>query len=229
MEFSDKLKELRTKKGLSQEELAQKLFITRETVSRYESGTRSPDLATLKRIAVFFDVSLDELLGNERALAKTEPFRLKKWFFLTFLTSFLAAGLAFAIPLTIYYFSIHPLTLTQTEAENNSNAVVTADSRGDGLFLDAIGFSWQGDYQGTYHLKENGTYWAACALSYQGTKIEKAVDVVDLAYDANCLAVSKKEGTDYFLVTALGKTASTSLTASWNQNFYSATMTIVIA
>lgn len=63
MEFKDNLKEIRSKKALSQDDLAKQLFVSRQTVSRWESGDRSPDLDTLIKLANVLGVSTDELLG----------------------------------------------------------------------------------------------------------------------------------------------------------------------
>lgn len=62
MEFSERLRLLRLQAQMTQEELAAKLFVTRQAVSNYEQGIRYPSLDTLVRIAQLFGVSLDELL-----------------------------------------------------------------------------------------------------------------------------------------------------------------------
>ena len=68
MEIKDILYELRTKKGLSQEELAQKVFVTRQAVSRWETGETIPNIDTLKLLSQLFDVSINTLLGSPRKL-----------------------------------------------------------------------------------------------------------------------------------------------------------------
>lgn len=68
MDVKDVLYELRTKKGLSQEELAEKVFVTRQAVSRWETGETTPGLETLKQLSKFFDVSINTLLGSPRRL-----------------------------------------------------------------------------------------------------------------------------------------------------------------
>ena len=68
METKDILLELRTKKGLSQEELAERLFVTRQAVSRWENGETTPNTETLKLLSQFFDVSINTLLGSPRQL-----------------------------------------------------------------------------------------------------------------------------------------------------------------
>ena len=66
METKDIIYELRTKKGLSQEELAEKVFVTRQAVSRWENGETIPNIDTLKLLSKLFDVSINTLLGSPR-------------------------------------------------------------------------------------------------------------------------------------------------------------------
>jgi len=68
METKDIIFELRTKKGLSQEELAEKIFVTRQAVSRWENGETVPNTETLKLLSKEFDVSINTLLGSPREL-----------------------------------------------------------------------------------------------------------------------------------------------------------------
>ena len=72
MEFNEKLQELRKQKGLTQEELAQALFVSRTAVSKWESGRGYPNLESLKAIAGFFGVTVDELLSGEELLTVAE-------------------------------------------------------------------------------------------------------------------------------------------------------------
>ena len=60
--------ELRTKNGLSQDELANKVFVTRQAVSRWENGETVPNTETLKLLSKLFDVSINTLLGSPRKL-----------------------------------------------------------------------------------------------------------------------------------------------------------------
>lgn len=62
--FNSVLKSLRTAKGLTQEELAKILKISRSTVGMYENGSREPDYETLELIADFFNVDIDYLIGR---------------------------------------------------------------------------------------------------------------------------------------------------------------------
>lgn len=62
MEFNNKLYELRKKKGLSQEELANRLNVSRQTISKWEVGDSTPDMEKLAAISELFQVSLEELV-----------------------------------------------------------------------------------------------------------------------------------------------------------------------
>lgn len=71
MEFNNKLYELRKKKGLSQEELAGKLNVSRQTVSKWELGDSTPDMEKLIALSDLFEISIDELvLGKIQESAK---------------------------------------------------------------------------------------------------------------------------------------------------------------
>jgi len=66
MEIKDILFELRSKKGLTQDELAQTVYVTRQAVSRWENGETTPNIETLKRLSRLYDVSINTLLGSPR-------------------------------------------------------------------------------------------------------------------------------------------------------------------
>ena len=68
MDTKDMILELRTKMGLSQDELAEKVFVTRQAVSRWENGETTPNIETLKLLSKLFDVSINTLLGSPRQL-----------------------------------------------------------------------------------------------------------------------------------------------------------------
>lgn len=68
MEAKDVLLKLRTEHGLSQDALAEKLFVTRQAVSRWERGDTLPNTETLKLLSKLYDVSINTLLGSPRTL-----------------------------------------------------------------------------------------------------------------------------------------------------------------
>ena len=68
METKDIILELRIKKGLSQDELAEKVFVTRQAVSRWENGETLPNTETLKLLSKLFDVTINTLLGSPLTL-----------------------------------------------------------------------------------------------------------------------------------------------------------------
>lgn len=72
MEFSEKLQELRKNRGLTQEELANALYVSRTAVSKWESGRGYPNIDSLKEIASFFSVTVDELLSGDKLLSLAE-------------------------------------------------------------------------------------------------------------------------------------------------------------
>ena len=72
MEFNEKLQELRKQKGLTQEELAASLYVSRTAISKWESGRGYPNIESLKDIAKFFSVTVDELLSTDEVLTIAE-------------------------------------------------------------------------------------------------------------------------------------------------------------
>ncbi len=68
MDTKDIILELRTKKGMSQEQLAEKVYVTRQAVSRWENGDTVPNIETLKLLSSLLDVSINTLLGSPRRL-----------------------------------------------------------------------------------------------------------------------------------------------------------------
>lgn len=68
MEFNEKIQQLRKSKGLTQEELADYLYVSRTAISKWESGRGYPNIESLRAIAKFFSVSIDDLLSGEEVL-----------------------------------------------------------------------------------------------------------------------------------------------------------------
>lgn len=86
MALSNNIRKLREEKGFTQQQLADQLYVSRQTVCRWESGTRTPDLDMAERIAAIFHISLDELTSDEERKGfsfdglslPTEKFRERK-------------------------------------------------------------------------------------------------------------------------------------------------------
>ena len=66
LEFGNRLKELRKQKGLTQEQLAKRLWVTKSIISAYESGVKFPSLDMLIKLARTFNISTDYLLGVDK-------------------------------------------------------------------------------------------------------------------------------------------------------------------
>ena len=72
MEFSEKLQELRKSRSLTQEELAEALFISRTAISKWESGRGYPSIDSLKEISRFFSVTIDDLICSDELITAAE-------------------------------------------------------------------------------------------------------------------------------------------------------------
>ena len=72
MEFNEKLQELRKSRGLTQEELAEALFVSRTAVSKWESGRGYPNIDSLKELSRFFSVKIDDLICPEDIITAAE-------------------------------------------------------------------------------------------------------------------------------------------------------------
>jgi len=78
LELNEKIQELRKRKGLTQEELAGKLYVSRTAVSKWESGRGVPNIESLKAISAFFQVTLDDLLSGDELLEIAEDDRRQR-------------------------------------------------------------------------------------------------------------------------------------------------------
>ena len=102
MEFNEKLQELRNSKGLTQQELAEKLYVSRTAISKWELGRGYPSIDSLREIAKFFSITVDELISPREALdiAEKDEEQKKKYFIdLIYGILDLCASMFFFIPL----------------------------------------------------------------------------------------------------------------------------------
>ena len=72
LEFHEKIQELRKNRGLTQEELAEALFVSRTAISKWESGRGYPSIDSLKEISRYFSVSIDDLLSGDQLIMIAE-------------------------------------------------------------------------------------------------------------------------------------------------------------
>lgn len=73
MKFNDRLRELRKEHNLLQKDIAEKIGVSRDSITKYESGDREPTLDNIIKMAEIFDVSIDYLIGVSDIKVKTEP------------------------------------------------------------------------------------------------------------------------------------------------------------
>ena len=110
MEFAKKLKELRKEKGLTQEELANQLFVSRTLISKYESGAIYPTKENAEKIAHFFNVSLSDLIDSNETISialndqETNSNKIHK--VLSFLIIYLSTliNILFFLPIVAYSY-----------------------------------------------------------------------------------------------------------------------------
>ena len=70
MRIADKIKNARIQKGYTQEQVAENLFVSRQTISNWENGKSLPDILSIMRMSELYELSLDELMRGDRALLK---------------------------------------------------------------------------------------------------------------------------------------------------------------
>ena len=103
MEFNEKLQELRKQNGLTQEELAASLYVSRAAISKWESGRGYPNIDSLKAIASYFSVTVDELLSDAelRTLA-AEDYQQKRPHFFDLIFGLLDSSIAILLFLPFF-------------------------------------------------------------------------------------------------------------------------------
>ena len=105
MELSSQIKKYRTELGLSQEELAEKVYVTRQTVSNWETGKSYPDIHSLLLLSTLFDLSLDQLIKGDLETMKEiiNEQEVKKFNrYSTILSVLFALAIASAVPLFMW-------------------------------------------------------------------------------------------------------------------------------
>ena len=128
MEFHEKLQQLRRGRGLTQEELAEALYVSRTAVSKWESGRGYPSIDSLKEISAFFSVSIDDLLSGDKLISVAEKENRENIRNMCGMLSGIADILSFVMivlplyPKTVegYVFSVNLMAYTQATLRNRS-------------------------------------------------------------------------------------------------------------
>ena len=106
MELKDNLRAFRTSAGLTQEALANQIFVSRTLISKWESGERYPSKDNLARLAVFFRVSQEELIGG-----KKENEKYNKYNVISLLYSFVCGAVSFGLIILMIFAVLERFTL----------------------------------------------------------------------------------------------------------------------
>ena len=123
MEFHEKLQELRKGRGLTQEELAEALYVSRTAISKWESGRGYPSIDSLKEISNYFSVTIDELLSSDKLLSIAEKENLQNMCDILFGMIDVCYFMLIALPLypnmvNGYIYSVNLWAYTQTTELN---------------------------------------------------------------------------------------------------------------
>ena len=181
MEIGKKIMNLRKKNGLSQEELAEKVGVARQTISKWELGETSPDLKQAKELSRIFYVSLDELTDNDIKEILVEK---------TSNTEKLAGLILKLIKITIVFIIVAPILLIilsvvyKTIRENNSGRLINASIE---CILHDETYSYEFNYyEETGQIKEAGGdgYLSNITNVDKYSDAYQALDVID-AYVKN--------------------------------------------
>ena len=162
MEFENRLYELRKQKGLSQEELASRLDVTRQTVSKWELGETAPDIKQAQILSQIFNISLDELTGNDtkgviyEKVSNTERLagtviRILKTLGIFFIAFVIVSVIIFVISIIAFSnlreevsFENNVEKVTFTEVVGEETYIITISS--DGYFEGIVGKFFQNKY-----------------------------------------------------------------------------------
>ena len=181
MEIGKKIMELRKKNGLSQEELAEKVGVARQTISKWELGETSPDLKQAKELSKIFNISLDELTGNDikdvlvEKTSNTEKLAGLILKLIKFIIIFIIAAPFILITLRIIFKNIQ---------ENNSGRLINIKINCT-LHDESYGYEFD-FYENTGNIKEAGGdgYLANITGIGKYSDAYEALDIID-AYVKN--------------------------------------------
>ena len=190
MEIGKKIMDLRKKKGLSQEELAEKVGVARQTISKWELGETSPDLKQSKELSKIFNVSLDELVDNDIKDVLVEK---------TSNTEKLAGLILKLIKFMVVFIIVAPILLITTRIifknihESNSGRLMNVSIECN-LHNETYGYEFN-YYETTGEIKEAGGdgYLANITDVGKYSDAYQALDVIDAYVKNNGGSCSKSE------------------------------------
>ncbi len=176
MEIGNKIMELRKKNGLSQEELAEKIGVARQTISKWELGETSPDLNQAKELSKVFNVSLDELTNNDikdilvEKTSNTEKLAGLILKFLKFMIIFIIVLPLLLIGLRVLFKNIN---------EHNSGRLMNVSIKCN-LHDETYGYEFN-YYETTGEIKEAGgdAYLSNITGVEEASDAYRALDVID--------------------------------------------------
>ncbi len=168
MEFNEKLQKLRKEESLTQEELAEKLFVSRTAISKWESGRGYPSIDSLKVIAKHFNITIDELIGSEEVISLAEQDKMetnKKY-------SALICGILDCLMALLFFL---PIFGNGSEAAVSMFAITNINGWLKTVFISVTGLTVLNGFCGVVISNFNKTVWnkhrliTGIALSIIGT------------------------------------------------------------
>lgn len=143
IEFGERLKQARESKGMTQQSLADKLFVTRQTISRWECGERYPDVETIKKISSILEVSADNLFADEdeKQVIEKSPVIERSWKNNVLLSMYAAIMVIFVIQAITYIDGSLRSGAGSFEFDTWYNVVMLVKNIFE-IVLFALGFSW---------------------------------------------------------------------------------------
>ena len=106
MTFNEKLKECREEAGLSQNDIAERLSITRQAISKWERGVNEPDIETIVRLADMYNVTIDQLLREDFSIVKRLAMKERSYKKLLITVAILSGALL--LLLSLASFQVYP-------------------------------------------------------------------------------------------------------------------------
>ncbi|MEG2800066.1 MAG: helix-turn-helix transcriptional regulator, partial [Erysipelotrichaceae bacterium] len=126
MSIGSKLSELRKKNNYSQEDLAEKLNVTRQTISKWELDETSPDLNSAKQLSIIFQISLDDLVDNDIKNIVVEKVSNTEKLAGIIIDTLKVIGIGFVILIILSIVIIFVFNITQSETSKTTSSVTMA-------------------------------------------------------------------------------------------------------